>query len=56
MNTKIIDADWEDIIEETVIPPVKKKSKLIQNTVEFVSVICVSLIISRLLGLMLYGF
>lgn len=56
MNTKIIDAEWEEIIEETVIPPVKKKSKAMQNVLEFVSVICASLIVSRLLGLMLYGF
>ena len=60
MNTKIIDAEWEEIdeSEQVAIAPVPKKriGRVILGMIgEFVLMMGFSLIISRILGFWLYG-
>lgn len=60
MNTKIIDAEWEEIdeSEQVAIAPVPKKriGRVILGIIgEFALMMGVSLIISRILGFWLYG-
>lgn len=58
MNTKIIDAEWEEIeIPEIVSAPLpEKKKKRNKTVVEIVTVVGLSLIVSRILGFFVYGF
>lgn len=60
MNTKIIDAEWEEIDEsdQVAIAPVPKKriGKIVFQTIkEIVLLVGLSLVVSRILGFWLYG-
>lgn len=58
MNTKIIDAEWEEIegSDQVAIAPVPtKKSKWKRIVCELIGIVVLSQIIARILFLLVYG-